>query len=280
MDGLIIVDKPKEITSFDVIRELTRVFKTKSIGHTGTLDPIATGVLVCTIGKCTKLNDVLTSTYKEYIAEMVLGEKKDTYDEEGITISSSDKEVSEEEIRDVINSYQKKYLQEVPIYSSVKVNGMKLYQYARQGLNVELPKREVDIKEIEVLEINGKTVKFRALVSKGTYIRSLINDIGISLGTFAYMTNLRRTKQGEFNIEDAYTLDQIKEGNYKVLSIEETLDVEVIDCDDNLYKLVNNGTKQELNPNHTFTLYKYNNKTISLYMNDEEYSKMFIYLNY
>ncbi|MCR4581384.1 MAG: tRNA pseudouridine(55) synthase TruB, partial [Bacilli bacterium] len=195
MDGLIIIDKQKGVTSFDVVRELTRVFKTKSIGHTGTLDPIATGVLVCTIGKCTKLNDVLTSTYKEYIAEMVLGEKKDTYDEEGITIFSSDKEVTEEEIRNVINSYQKKYLQEVPIYSSVKVNGMKLYQYARQGLNVELPKREVDIKQIEVLEINGKTIKFRALVSKGTYIRSLINDIGISLGTFAYMTNLRRTKQ-------------------------------------------------------------------------------------
>lgn len=280
MDGLIIIDKQKGVTSFDVVRELTRVFKTKSIGHTGTLDPIATGVLVCTIGKCTKLNDVLTSTYKEYIAEMVLGEKKDTYDEEGITISSSDKEVNEEEIRDVINSYQKKYLQEVPIYSSVKVNGMKLYQYARQGLNVELPKREVDIKEIEVLEINGKTVKFRALVSKGTYIRSLINDIGISLGTFAYMTNLRRTKQGEFNIEDAYTIDQVKEGNYKVLSIEDVLDVELIECDDVLYKQVNNGAKQPINNNHEYTLYKYQGNKISLYKNDIDSSKMYIYLNY
>ena len=280
MDGLIIVDKEKGITSFDVVRELTKVFKTKSIGHTGTLDPIATGVLVCTIGKYTKLNDVLTSTYKEYIAEMVLGEKKDTYDSEGITISSSDKKVSEDAIRSVINSYQKKYLQEVPIYSSVKVNGMKLYQYARQGLNVELPKREVDIKEIEVLDINDNIVKFRALVSKGTYIRSLINDIGISLGTFAYMTELRRTKQGEFNIEDAYTIEEIKEGNYKLLDIEDVLDVEVVECDDNLYKQVNNGAKQPINNNHDYTLYKYQGNKIALYKNENDCSKMFIYLNY
>ena len=274
MDGIIIVDKEKGITSFDVVHTLTKVFNTRSIGHTGTLDPIATGVLVCTIGKYTKLNDVLTSTYKEYIAEMVLGEQKDTYDETGITINSSNKEVSEDEIRDVINSYKKVYEQEVPIYSSVKVNGMKLYEYARKGLNVELPKREVDIKEIEVLEINNKTIKFRALVSKGTYIRSLINDIGISLGTYAYMTNLRRTKQGKFNIEDAYTLDSIKEGNYKVLGLSDVLDLTIIECDDDLYKQVNNGVEQNIDKE--FVLYKYNDKDIALYRNN----KMFIYLNY
>ena len=274
MDGIIIVDKEKGMTSFDVVHELTKVFNTKSIGHTGTLDPIATGVLVCTIGKYTKLNDVLTSTYKEYIAEMVLGEQKDTYDATGITINSSDKEVSNDEIINIINSYKKIYEQEVPIYSSVKVNGMKLYEYARKGLNVELPKREVDIKEIEVLEINNKTIKFRALVSKGTYIRSLINDIGISLGTYAYMTSLRRTKQGKFNIEDAYTLKDIKEGNYKLLSLSDVLDLTIIECDDELYKQVNNGVEQNIDKE--FVLYKYNDKDIALYRNN----KMFIYLNY
>lgn len=273
MNGIIIVDKEKGVTSFDVVHELTRIFNTKSIGHTGTLDPIATGVLVCTIGKYTKLNDVLTSTYKEYIAEMVLGEQKDTYDIEGITINSSDKEVSEEEIKDVINSYQKEYEQEVPIYSSVKVNGMKLYEYARKGLNVELPKRMVDIKEIEVLDINNKTIKFRASVSKGTYIRSLINDIGKSIGTYAYMTNLRRTKQGKFNIEDAYTIEDIKNNNYKVLSLEEVLDIKIVECDDELYKQVNNGVIQ--NEDKEFVLYRYNDKDISLYRNN----KMFIYFN-
>ena len=274
MNGIIIVDKDKNMTSFDVCHKLMRIFNTKRIGHTGTLDPIATGVLVCTIGKYTKLNEVLTSTYKEYIAEMVLGEEKDTYDIEGITINSSDKEVSEEDITNVINSYQKKYNQEVPIYSSVKVNGMKLYEYARKGLNVELPKREVDIKEIELLSIDNKTIKFRALVSKGTYIRSLINDIGKDLGTFAYMTNLRRTKQGEFNIEDAYTLDDIKNNNYKLLDLKDVLDLDIIDCDDELYKQVNNGVKQEDN-NKEFVLYRYNGNDIALYRNN----KMFIYFN-
>lgn len=274
MNGIIIVDKQKGVTSFDVVHELTKVFGTKSIGHTGTLDPIATGVLVCTIGKYTKLNEVLTSTYKEYIAEMVLGEERDTYDSEGITINSSNKEVSDEEITNVINSYQKKYNQEVPIYSSVKVNGMKLYEYARKGINVELPKREVDIKEIEVLSIDNKTITFRALVSKGTYIRSLINDIGKDLGTYAYMTNLRRTKQGKFIIEDAYTLDDIKNNNYRLLDLKDVLDIDVIDCDDELYKQVNNGVKQDTNKE--FVLYRYNGNDIALYRNN----KMFIYFNY
>jgi tRNA pseudouridine55 synthase len=273
MNGLIIVDKDKNMTSFDVCHQLMKIFNTKKIGHTGTLDPIATGVLVCTIGKYTKLNDVITSTYKEYIAEMVLGEQKDTYDIEGITINSSDKEVSKEEIIKVINSYQKKYEQEVPIYSSVKVNGMKLYQYARQGFNVELPKREVDIKEIEVLDINDKTIKFRALVSKGTYIRSLINDIGKTLGTYAYMINLRRTKQGQFDIKDSYTLEDIKNNNYKLLDLEDVFDLDIIDTDDNLFKQVNSGVKQEYNKE--YTLYKYNGKNIALYRN----GTMFIYLN-
>jgi tRNA pseudouridine55 synthase len=151
---------------------------------------------------------------------------------------------------------------------------MKLYDYARKGLSVELPKREVDIKEIEVLSINNKTIKFRALVSKGTYIRSLINDIGKSLGTFAYMTNLRRTKQGKFNIEDAYTLDDIKNNNYKLLDLKDVLDIEIIDCDDELYKQVNNGVKQE-NNNKEFVLYRYNGNDIALYRNN----KMFIYFN-
>ena len=273
MNGLIIVDKDKNMTSFDVCHQLMKIFNTKKIGHTGTLDPIATGVLVCTIGKYTKLNDVITSTYKEYIAEMVLGEQKDTYDIEGITINSSDKEVSKEEIIKVINSYQKKYEQEVPIYSSVKVNGMKLYQYARQGFNVELPKREVDIKEIEVLDINDKTIKFRALVSKGTYIRSLINDIGKTLGTYAYMINLRRTKQGQFDIKDSYTLEDIKNNNYKLLDLEDVFELDIIDTDDNLFKQVNSGVKQEYNKE--YTLYKYNGKNIALYRN----GAMFIYLN-
>ena len=274
MNGILIVDKDKNMTSFDVCHELMKVFNTKRIGHTGTLDPIATGVLVCTIGKYTKLNEVLTSTYKEYIADMELGRLTDTLDTEGKDLECNIRfDITEEEIRNTIMSYKKTYLQEVPIYSSVKVNGKKLYEYARQGINVELPKKEVTIKELEILDINNNHVRFKCLVSKGTYIRSLIRDIGVSLNTGAIMTDLRRTQQGDFDIKDAYTLEDIKNNNYKLLSIEDVFDVNIIECDDNLYKSISSGVRQEYN--HEYILYKYNNKDIALYKE----GKMFIYLN-
>jgi tRNA pseudouridine55 synthase len=262
------------MTSFDVCHQLMKVFNTKRIGHTGTLDPIATGVLVCTIGKYTKLNEVLTSTYKEYIAEMCIGRLTDTLDTEGKDISCNVRDdITEDEIKDAILSYKKTYNQEVPLYSSVKINGKKLYEYARNNIPVELPSREVTIQDIEILEINNNIVKFRCLVSKGTYIRSLIRDIGASLNTGAIMTSLRRTKQGKFNIEDSYTIEDIKYNNYKLLDIEDVLDVKVIECDDELYKKVNSGVKQ--NNDNEYTLYTYNNDRIALYRNGE----MFIYFN-
>ena len=274
MNGIIIVDKDKDMTSFDVCHRLMKIFNTKKIGHTGTLDPIATGVLVCTIGKYTKLNEVLTSTYKEYIAEMYIGRLTDTLDTEGKDIPCNIRtDITENEIRDTIMSYKKTYSQEVPLYSSVKINGKKLYEYARNNIPVELPKRDVTIKEIEILDIKDNIVKFKCLVSKGTYIRSLIRDIGASLNTGAIMTSLRRTKQGIFNIEDAYTLDSISNNNYKVLTIEDILDLDVIECDDDLYKKVNSGVKQ--NYNKEYTLYKYNSENIALYRE----GKMFIYFN-
>ena len=177
MNGVVLVNKYKGVTSRDVVNELTHVFNTKKIGHTGTLDPIASGVLVCTIGKYTKLNDVLTSKYKEYIATMELGYLTDTLDNTGKVLSTSDDIPNEDRIREVIYSYKKKYMQEVPIYSSVKVNGRKLYEYARNNETVELPIKEVDIKEIEILSIDEREIVFKTLVSKGTYIRSLIRDI-------------------------------------------------------------------------------------------------------
>ena len=274
MNGIIIVDKDKDMTSFDVCHRLMKIFNTKKIGHTGTLDPIATGVLVCTIGKYTKLNEVLTSTYKEYIAEMYIGRLTDTLDTEGKDIPCNIRtDITENEIRDAIMSYKKAYSQEVPLYSSVKINGKKLYEYARNNIPVELPKRDVTIKEIEILDIKDNIVKFKCLVSKGTYIRSLIRDIGASLNTGAIMASLRRTKQGIFNIEDAYTLDSISNNNYKLLTIEEILDLDVIECDDELYKKVNSGVKQ--NYNKEYTLYKYNSENIALYRE----GKMFIYFN-
>ena len=276
MNGVIVVNKHKGCTSRDIVNDLIHIFHTKKIGHTGTLDPIATGVLVITIGTYTKLGNDLTSLYKEYIAEAELGYETDTLDNTGNITNKSNIKVSEEEIKNIILSYQKKYYQEVPLYSSVKINGKKLYEYARCNEEVKLPKREVDIKEIEVLSINNNKIKFRCLVSKGTYIRSLIRDIGSSLNTYATMTNLIRTKQGKFSLEEASTINDIRSNNYHLLKIEDLLDVEIINCDYDMYHKVNNGVKLSKEYDKEYVLFKYNNEDICLYKKDEEYFRMYL----
>ena len=151
MNGIIIVNKEKDYTSRDVVNIISKTLGTKKVGHTGTLDPLATGVLVVTIGKCTKLTDYLTSTYKEYIADFELGYLTDTLDNTGVILKTSNIKPSKEEIIKTINNFKKEYNQQVPIYSAVKINGKKLYDYARNNIEVELPSRLVDIKEIEIL---------------------------------------------------------------------------------------------------------------------------------
>lgn len=276
MNGVIVVNKHKGCTSRDIVNDLIHIFHTKKIGHTGTLDPLATGVLVITIGTYTKLGNDLTSLYKEYIAEAELGYETDTLDNTGNITNKSNIKVSEEEIKNIILSYQKKYYQEVPLYSSVKINGKKLYEYARCNEVVKLPKREVDIKEIEVLSINNNKIKFRCLVSKGTYIRSLIRDIGSSLNAYATMTNLIRTKQGKFSLEEASTINDIRSNNYQLLTVEDLLDVEIINCDYDMYHKVNNGVKLSKEYNKEYVLFKYNNVDICLYKKDEEYFRMYL----
>ena len=270
MDGIIVVDKEKGITSRDVVNSLTHIFNTKKIGHTGTLDPLATGVLVCTIGKYTKLNELLTSTYKEYIAEMKLGITTDTYDIEGKVLNKNQNIPSEEEIKKAILSFKGNYNQEVPIYSSVKVNGKKLYEYARNNQEVNLPKREVDIKELEILEINKDVVKFKTLVSKGTYIRSLINDIGVKLGCGAIMTNLRRTKQGLFKIEDSCTISDIENGNYKLINPLNCLEYFKVGIDDYLYGKIKNGSILENRYKKDIIMFYKDNNLIAIYKTYEK----------
>lgn len=246
MHGIILVDKEEGYTSRDVVNCIGKKFKTKKVGHTGTLDPLATGVLAVCVGRATKLVDLLQSTTKEYIAGGTLGILTDSLDTEGALLKEDNINISEEELKNTLNSMIGKYYQEVPIYSAVKVDGRKLYEYARNNEEVILPKREVEIKEIELLEyeyINNKVnFKIRVLVSKGTYIRSLINDIGIKLNTNGIMTSLKRTIQGDFKIEDAYKLDDINNDNYKVLSISEVLkDIPFITVNNDLENDLNNG---------------------------------------
>ncbi len=228
MNGIIVIDKPKDYTSRDIVNIVSKKLNTKKVGHTGTLDPLATGVLVLPIGRALKVSELLTSNTKEYIAEVILGYETDMLDITGTEIKRNIPNVTKEELLKVLKSYIGKYNQEVPLYSAVKVGGKKLYEYARSGTPVIPPSKEVEVYSLELISdlkhIKG-AVEFtiRCEVSKGTYIRSLIRDIAYSLNTYGTMKNLIRTRQGIFTLKDAYTLKDIEENNYKLLSIKECL---------------------------------------------------------
>lgn len=211
MNGIINVNKPKGITSFDVIRKLRKILSLRKIGHTGTLDPLAEGVLLVCVGKATKLAQDIEAHSKEYIAEFELGYKTDTYDIEGAVIEKVENfSVEREKLSEIINTFLGNIKQIPPMYSAIKINGQKLYDLARKGETIEREARDISIESIELLEFDGKKAKIKCSVSKGTYIRSLIYDIGEKLGTFATMTSLIRTKVGEETIEKSFTLSEIE----------------------------------------------------------------------
>lgn len=204
IDGLLIFDKEKGITSHDLVYKVRKKLGIKKVGHTGTLDPMATGVLVISIGKGTKTSDYILSSDKVYEAKIKLGVLTDSYDITGKILEEENVNFTEEEIKDALIKLTGKISQRPPIYSALKVKGKKLYEYAREGKDVEIKKRDVEIYKIELLDFNGKDeFKILTKVSKGTYIRSLANDLGRSLGTFGTLTELRRTRSGSFKIEDA-----------------------------------------------------------------------------
>ncbi|MCI6764247.1 tRNA pseudouridine(55) synthase TruB [bacterium] len=264
MQGAIIVNKAPNMTSRDVINILNKKFNTKSIGHIGTLDPIAEGVLVCLIGKYTKLTDILINHDKEYIASFKLGILTDTLDITGKILKEEKVNLTKEEIQKTILSFKGTYNQEVPIYSAVKINGKKLYEYARNNEEITLPKREVNIYDIELLNIDNECLTIKTKVSKGTYIRSLIRDIGLKLNTNATMTKLIRTKLDKFTIEESYTLEDIQNDNYKILSLEDLIDLDTININEEMLFKIKNGQIIDYQTNK-YILYKYNNQNIALY---------------
>lgn len=278
-NGIILCNKPKEYTSRDVVNVVSKSLNTKKIGHTGTLDKNATGVLVLLIGKYTKLNQILVNDEKEYIATFKLGFQTDTLDIEGKVIKTSDKDFTEEKIINTINSFKGEYLQEVPMYSAVHVDGKRLYKYANENKKVMLPKRLVEIKKIDILSIEDDLIKCRFLVSKGTYIRSLVRDIGERLGTFATLIDLTRTKEGIFKLENTYTLDEIKNYSFKMLDLKSIFSEDAfIEIDDKKYKEITNGVKQKISSNKDYICFSYKGEIIALYKRDKEYYKMFIKL--
>lgn len=264
MQGAIIVNKAPNMTSRDVINILNKKFNTKSIGHTGTLDPIAEGVLVCLIGKYTKLTDILINHDKEYIASFKLGILTDTLDITGKIIKEEKVNLTKEEIQKTILSFKGTYNQEVPIYSAVKINGKKLYEYARNNEEITLPKREVNIYDIELVNIDNECLTIKTKVSKGTYIRSLIRDIGLKLNTNATMTKLIRTKLDKFTIEESYTLEDIQNDKYKLLSLEDLIDLDTININEEMLFKIKNGQIIDYQTSK-YILYKYNNQNIALY---------------
>lgn len=278
MNGVIVVNKPKGITSRDVVNKLVKVFGTKSIGHIGTLDPMAMGVLVCLIGKYTKLGSIMVNHDKEYVATFKLNVLTDTLDIEGKVLKTDNKIISLEDMQGAIEHFNGlTYMQEVPIYSAVKVNGKKLYDYARSNEDVILPKKEVTIYKLELVSFEDE-VKIKCKVSKGTYIRALIRDICAYLGTYGVMTDLVRTKLGDYDISDAYSLDEISDGTYKLYSLEDMFNLDVRYINDDNHKQIYNGNIVK-DKNSNYILYKDGDKAVAFYtrINEEELKPLIMF---
>ena len=248
MDGIIVINKEKNYTSHDVVNIVKKITKSK-VGHTGTLDPNATGVLPLLIGNATKISKYLINHDKEYEAVIQLGKKTTTADIEGEVIE--EKEVPEKiyiECENILKSFIGKQKQTPPAYSAIKVNGKKLYSYAREGIKIEIEPRNIEIYNIELMNINKeeKQISFRVSCSKGTYIRSLCEDIADKLGTVGYMKDLKRTKVGDFEIKEAITIDELKE-KFEKNDFSDVITIENIFKDMPKIELNENNIKQYLN---------------------------------
>lgn len=220
MDGVLLVHKPAGMTSHDVVNRIRKIFHTKKVGHCGTLDPEATGVLVLCIGKATKALQFLMSETKEYQATLVLGQATDTYDASGQVVAQKPFQ-GVSHVDAVLQSFVGSQEQLPPMYSAIKVNGKKLYEYARNHEKVEVQPRSIVIHHIELLDQHDQFITFRVQCSKGTYIRSLCVDIGKKLGYPAHMQKLIRLASGHFRLENCFSLEDIEQGHYHMLSLEE-----------------------------------------------------------
>ena len=213
MNGVINIDKPLGFTSSDVVCVMRRILSTKKVGHTGTLDPDAGGVLPICVGRATKLSDMLTAQEKQYTAEVTLGSATDTLDSSGTVTETADVNVTEAEIREAVGEFIGDIEQIPPMYSAIKVDGKKLCDLARAGKTAERKPRSVRIESIEILSLDLEHNKFSMKVncSKGTYIRTLCDDIGRRLRCFAHMSALTRTRSGRFGIENSYTPERVEQ---------------------------------------------------------------------
>lgn len=259
LNGLLLINKPQNMTSFDVVAQLRKKLHIKKIGHSGTLDPMAEGVLLVLVGKATKILPFLENSDKEYVAEFILGKQTDTEDVWGNVVER--KEIKEiENLEQLCQKFIGPLKQLPPMVSSIKINGKKLYEYAREGIEIERPLREIEIYDIQVLSSN----KIKVHCSSGTYIRSLIRDIAIESGNIGCMSSLVRTKVGNFTLEDCMNLEDVNEENVSLISIYDALSymecIEVADPFD-----VKNGKKIHLKAKSERVLMTYNKQALAIY---------------
>ncbi len=270
-DGILIINKDKNMTSRDVVNVCCDKLKTKHIGHTGTLDPIATGVLVLGVNDGCKIIELLTSNIKKYKAEVIVGVETDTLDVTGEVIKTYNVDrLDNKLVKEVLNSFIGKYMQEVPKYSAIHVNGKRLHEYARNNIDVVLPKREVEILALDYLndlkKENGYyTFSFIVTVSKGTYIRSLIRDIGVKLGYSCTMKNLDRIRQGIFSLDQAISLDDVCYDNLTSIA-DALINYDSILVDDDTSKKVLNGAILKLDTSRDLVVvFNKNKKLLAIY---------------
>lgn len=270
MQGILIINKPQGFTSQDVVSKVKKILNIKKAGHTGTLDPLATGVLPVLLGNYTKLSKYLIEHDKIYRAKVKLGEMKDTGDSEGTTINVQDvdtNKLSEENIRKVLGSFLGKQKQIPPMYSAIKVDGKKLYEYAREGIEVKVEPRDIEIYNIKLLNIENLEIEFEVKCSKGTYIRTLCEDIAKRLETVGYMSFLQRILVDKFSIDDSIdfeTLEKTKDNiEEKLITMEEVFS--------NLNKLKLTDRKKELFLNGVMLTYNLNDGVYNIYDFNDNY---------
>lgn len=265
MNGILVIDKEKGFTSRDVVNVVSSFFHMKKVGHIGTLDPIATGVLVLCLGSYTKLVSLLINHDKEYIATIFFGFETDTLDVTGSVLNQSNIIPTKEEFQKVLAKFVGKQKQTVPLYSAKKVKGKKLYEYAREGIDVVLPQEEIEVYDLKLLEFKDKQAIIHCHVSKGTYIRSLVRDICHACNTVGSMKDLRRVKLGNFSLDDTYTLDDIKKGTFNLLSFKDIFDYETYYLNEKELFKVSNGNELKLLISSSYVLLMYNSLEIALY---------------
>lgn len=268
MKGIVIMDKPASVTSFKALGIIKKAYGTKRVGHTGTLDPDATGVLPILVGNATRAAELITASDKEYIVSALLGVKTDTLDMSGTILKTSSVTVSEATVSETVMSFVGEIMQIPPMYSAISVDGVRLHQLARQGVEIEREPRPVTIHEIEILNISLPEITLRVSCSKGTYIRTLIDDIGEKLGTYAAVKTLRRTKTGIFDLSHAHTPEEIAQNPEGCL-----LDLsccfaeyEKLSLDEKKSKMVKNGVPiyVNLNKGQTYRVYDSDGDFIAL----------------